>query len=109
MRTAAAAKYAAAREKDLRYTRDLWEAGMLNPDTLAGRIRTIRIEPPEKREHVEALVRRQHRLHGTGRRLRAPGVRARARADEAIAQRTPMPGSRAAPDAARSKPEDEHG
>ena len=28
----AAAKYAAHREKDLRYTSDLWEAGMLDPD-----------------------------------------------------------------------------
>ena len=66
----AAAKYAAAREKDLRYTRDLWESGMLDPDTLAERIRTIRIDPPEKREHVEALVRRQQRLHDTGKRPR---------------------------------------
>ena len=66
----AAAKYAAAREKDLRYTRDLWENGMLDPDTLAERIRTIRIDPPEKREHVESLVRRQQRLHDTGKRPR---------------------------------------
>ena len=66
----AAAKYAAAREKDLRYTRDLWEFGMLDPDTLAERIRTIRIDPPEKREYVEALVRRQQRLHDTGKRPR---------------------------------------
>lgn len=43
---------------------------MLDPDTLAERIRTIRIDPPEKREHVEALVRRQQRLHDTGKRPR---------------------------------------
>lgn len=44
----AAAKYAAHREKDLRYTRELWEAGMLDPRTLDERIRTMQIESPEK-------------------------------------------------------------
>ena len=62
----AAAKYAAHREKDLRYTRDLWEAGMLDAETLEERIRTIRIDPPEKREIVEASMRRQRRMHDTG-------------------------------------------
>ena len=62
----AAAKYAAHREKDLRYTRELWEAGMLDPHTLDERIRTIHIEPPEKREIVEASVRRQRRIHDAG-------------------------------------------
>ena len=64
----AAAKYAAHREKDLRYTGDLWEAGMLDPDTLADRIRSIRIEPPEKREIVEASIRRHRRVHGSARK-----------------------------------------
>ena len=64
----AAAKYAAHREKDLRYTRDLWEEGMLDPETLEERIRTIRIDPPEKRKFVEASVRHHQRLHDTGRR-----------------------------------------
>ena len=67
----AAAKYVAAREKDLRYTRELWEFGMLDPENLAERIRTIRIDPPEKRAYVEALVQRQQRQHDTGRRPRA--------------------------------------
>lgn len=66
----AAAKYAAHREKDLRYTRGLWEAGMLDPRTLDERIRTIDIKPPEKREIVEATVRGQRELHDTGRRPR---------------------------------------
>lgn len=64
----AAAKYAAMREKDLRYTRDLWEHGMLDPDILKERIRAIRIDPPEKRSHVERAVREQRELHYTGRR-----------------------------------------
>ena len=64
----AAAKYAADREKDLRYTADLWEAGMLEPDTLAHRIRSIQIEPPEKREIVEASIRRQRRVYGSARK-----------------------------------------
>ena len=34
----AAAKYAAAREKALRQARDLWEFGMLDPDTLDERM-----------------------------------------------------------------------
>ena len=66
----AAAKYAAMREKDLRYTRDLWEHGMLDPDILDERIRTIRIDPPEKRPHVERAARQQRKLHDTGRRPR---------------------------------------
>ena len=61
----AAAKYAAHREKDLRYTRELWETGMLDADTLDKRIRTIHIEPPEKRQIVEASVRRQRLTHDT--------------------------------------------
>ena len=85
----AAAKYAAAREKDLCYTRDLWEFGMLDPDALDERIRTIRIEPPERREHVDVLVRGQQRLHDTGHRPqpRAP----QPAAAEALAQRIPTP------------------
>ena len=64
----AAAKYAAHREKDLRYTADLWEAEMLDPNTLAHRIRSILIEPPEKREIVEASIRRQRRVHESARK-----------------------------------------
>lgn len=73
----AAAKYSATREKDLRYTRHLWEAGMLDPNILAERIRTIHIESPEKRAHVEAVVRRQQQLHDTGKRPRPPATRTR--------------------------------
>ena len=47
---------------------------MLDPRTLDERIRTIEINPPEKREIVEASVRRQRRLHDTGRRPRAAGT-----------------------------------
>ena len=64
----AAAKYGALREKDLRYTRDLWEHGMLDPDILDERIRTMRIEPREKRILVERAVHRQRTLHDTGKR-----------------------------------------
>ena len=38
----AAAKYTAAREKTLHHARDLWECGMLDPDTLDERMRTDR-------------------------------------------------------------------
>ena len=74
----AAAKYAAHREKDLRYTADLWEAEMLDPDMLAHRIRSIRIEPPEKREIVEASIRRQRRVHGSARKTTPRRVRSTA-------------------------------
>ena len=62
---------------------------MLDPDALDERIRTIRIEPPERREHVEALMRGQQRLHDTGHRSQ-PHAPQPATA-EALAQRIPTP------------------
>ena len=68
----AIAKYAAGREKDLRYTGDLWENALLDPETLAERIRNTVFKPTDKpREWIEATVRRQQGLHDTGRRPRA--------------------------------------
>lgn len=96
----AAAKYAALREKDLRYTRDLWEAGMLDPDTLDERIRTIKIEPPEKRPYVESAVRRHRALHDTGKRPRPPRTRTHSiispahQAAQAAAAKVPTPRER---------------
>ena len=62
---------------------------MLDPDALDERIRSIRIEPPERPGHVEVLVRRQQRLHDTGHRSQ-PQAPQRATA-EALAQRIPTP------------------
>ena len=71
------------------------------PDPLAERIRTIRIDPPEKREYIEALVHRQQRLHDTGKRPR-PIAPSRTAADVA-ARRTRTP-SATAPTRTPTKP-----
>ena len=62
---------------------------MLDPDALDERIRAIRIEPPERREHVEVLVRRQQRLHDTGHRPQPHAPQPAAA--EVLAQRIPTP------------------
>ena len=102
----AIAKYAAGRGKDLRYTADLWEAALLDPETLAERLRNTEFKPTDKpRDWIEATIRRHRHLHDTGRRPRVPSAQAPSRAAaDVIARRTPMPNSGAAPRAPRSKP-----
>ena len=64
----AVAKYAAGRPKDLRYTRDLRENGLLDPQTLDERLRDTRLKPTDKpRDWIESTLRRQRALHDTGR------------------------------------------
>ena len=69
----AIAKYAAGREKDLRYTGDLWENGLLDPRTLDERLRDTRLKPTDKpRDWIESTIRRHRVLHDTRRnRLQA--------------------------------------
>ena len=43
----AVAKYPAGRPKDLRYTRDLWENGLLDPQTLDERLRDTPLKPTD--------------------------------------------------------------
>ena len=65
----AIAKYAAGREKDLRYNSELWEAGYLDSETLAQRLRDTELKPTDQsRDKIEATIRRHRRLHDTGRR-----------------------------------------
>ena len=99
----AIAKYAAGREKDLRYTSDLWTHGMLDLETLQERLRNTELKPTDKpREWIAATMQRHRRLHDSARR---PRVQAPSRAAaDAAARRTPMPSSEAAPGAARGKP-----
>ena len=67
----AIAKYAAGREKDLRYTATLWEAALLDPDTLAERLRNTEFKPTDKpRDWIEATIRRHQRLHNNADRPR---------------------------------------
>ena len=64
----AVAKYAAGRPKDLRYTRDLWENGLLDPRTLNERLCNTQLKPTDKpREWIESTIRRQQALHDTDR------------------------------------------
>ena len=64
----AVAKYAAGREKDLRYTRNLWENGLLDPRTLDERLRDTRLKPTDKpRNWIESTIRRQRALHDSDR------------------------------------------
>ena len=63
------AKYVAGREKDLRYTAALWEAGLLDRDILAERLRSTELMA-EHRDRIASTIRRQQRLHDTGRRSR---------------------------------------
>ena len=65
----AIAKYAAGREKDLRYTAALWEAGLLDRDILAERLHSTELMA-EHRDRIASTIRRQQRLHDTGRRSR---------------------------------------
>ena len=63
----AVAKYFAGREKDLRFTADLWEAGYIDPALLWERLRDTAMDPA-RRQAVEAAIRRHQRLRDTGRR-----------------------------------------
>ena len=83
----AIAKYAAGREKDLRYNADLWEAGLLDPDTLDERLRNTELKPTDKpREWIEGTIRRHRPLHDTGRRPRPVAPVASRRAANPIAE-----------------------
>ena len=63
----AIAKYAAGREKDLRYNSELWEAGYLDSETLAQRLRDTELKPTDQsRDRIEATIRRHRHLHVTG-------------------------------------------
>ena len=66
------AKYAAGREKDHRYTAALWEAGFLDPNTLAHRLKNIKLDD-HHRQHIAASIRRQQHLHSTGHRREPKG------------------------------------
>ena len=56
----AVAKYAAGRPKDLRYTRDLWENGLLDAQTLDERLRDTPLKPTDKpRDWIESTIQRQ--------------------------------------------------
>lgn len=56
----AIAKYAAGREKDLRYTGALWTHGMLDLETLEERLRNTQLKPTDQsREWIESAIRRQ--------------------------------------------------
>ena len=44
----AVAKYFAGREKDLRYTANLWEASYIDPELLHARLRDTRMEPAKR-------------------------------------------------------------
>ena len=100
----AIAKYAAGREKDLRYTGDLWSHGMLESATLEERLRNTELKPTDKpREWIESTIGRQQRLHDTGHRAQPPAL-TRA-AVEAATRRRATPGSRAA--AATASPADD--
>ena len=62
------AKYAAGREKDQRYNGERWEAGYLDSETLAQRLRDTELKPTDQsREQIEGAIRRHRRLHDTGR------------------------------------------
>lgn len=54
----AIAKYAAGREKDLRYTADLWRAGFLDAITLAKRLQDTALEG-QHRTRVAATIQHQ--------------------------------------------------
>ena len=59
----AIAKYAAGRDKDLRYTGDLWRYGMLDPDTLRQRLRNTELKPTDKpRTWIADTIARQQRV-----------------------------------------------
>ena len=60
----AIAKYAAGREKDLRYTGHLWEHAMLDSETLAERLRNTELKATDKPTNwIEATIARQRRRH----------------------------------------------
>ena len=60
----AIAKYAAGREKDLRYTSDLWAHAMLDPEALEERLRNTQLKPTDKpREWIEARFRPRNPPH----------------------------------------------
>ena len=60
----AIAKYAAGREKDLRYTGHLWEHAMLDSETLAERLRDTELKATDKpRTWIEATIARQRRRY----------------------------------------------
>ena len=59
----AIAKYAAGRDKDLRYTGDLWRYGMLDSDTLRQRLRNTELKPTDKpRTWIADTIARQQRV-----------------------------------------------
>ena len=60
----AIAKYFAGREKDLRYTGDLWEAGLLNAQTLDKRLQATELKPDDERR-IRAAATRQWRERST--------------------------------------------
>lgn len=73
----AIAKYAAGREKDLRYTAALWKHGMVDRETLDERLRNTELKATDKpREWIEQTLRRQQHEHesaGRGRSLTGRG------------------------------------
>ena len=69
----AVAKYFAGREKDLRYTKDLWESGLIEAATLKARLDTTDLEP-ERRQRIASAARRHEELHGRPTRKIAKSV-----------------------------------
>ena len=59
----AIAKYAAGREKDLRYNRELWTAGFLDAETIAHRLATTELDE-EHRTRIAATIRRHQARPG---------------------------------------------
>ena len=51
------------RDKDLRYTGDLWRYGMLDPDTLRQRLRNTELKPTDKpRAWIADTIAKQQRV-----------------------------------------------
>ena len=57
----AVAKYAAGREKDLRYLKDMWLNGIIDAPTLDRRLHSTTFKPTDRpRDWIEGAVRRHH-------------------------------------------------
>ena len=63
----AVAKYVAGREKDLRYNREMWKAGLLDAATIERRLAATELDDGH-RARVAATIRRHQRKHGTATR-----------------------------------------
>ena len=57
----AIAKYVAGREKDQRYNKELWAAGLLDPATIAHRLATTDLDD-ERRKQIAAAIRYHQRM-----------------------------------------------